>query len=60
MLVLSDYYISMEQITESMLKLTKVVMAKSIQDCFHCRSLFHRWTFLAGRFGQICNNKEFN
>lgn len=40
---------------EKNLNLTKVMLAKSIQDCFHCRSLFHRRTVLAGRFRQVCD-----
>lgn len=32
--------------------------AKSIKDCFQCRSAFHGGTVLAGRFGQICDNKK--
>lgn len=45
------------QLSERILKLTKVMLAKSIQDCFHCRSLFHSGTVLAGRFRQVYDNK---
>lgn len=39
------------------IKLTKVMLAKSIHDCFHCRSLLYRRTVLTGGFGQVCDNK---
>lgn len=39
------------------MKLTKVILAKSIQDCLHCRRLFNGKTVLTGGFGQICDKK---
>ena len=41
---------SRTQLSERILTLTEVMMTKSIQDCFHSRSLFHWWTVLASRF----------
>jgi len=33
------------------------MLAKTLQDSFGCRSLFHRGAVLASGFGNVCDNK---